>query len=379
MFGPETRSDLAGRGGTWLELAGDALAAGGDTGRIAQQTVRAAVEATGAQGGTLWRTGTPGQVELLASSGAESGLEAAAGLVREFLGTWRPVAIEEHPDLPGDATRAATVSLGQPAFGVLQLYFLEETMPPDARAAGARRLRDPGGARPACGGTGEPGRGGARADARAARGRRRGDRAPLARTHARDRGGAHLRAARRRARRRLSARRRAAARRRGARVVGRARGGRRAAARGRARAVARSRRRLRGRRRRRARARRAAGGARRCRAALGARRAAARARRLDRAAGRLSRRAHARRERHLAAHVAGRPARGRRPERATARAVEGARRGARRGARDGAPDLAAGERPLRDLPLVRAEPVARHDARRRHGDDRRRCSTSTPR
>ena len=131
MFGPETRSDLAGRGGTWLELAGDALAAGGDTGRIAQQTVRAAVEATGAQGGTLWRTGTPGQVELLASSGAESGLEAAAGLVREFLGTWRPVAIEEHPDLPGDATRAATVSLGQPAFGVLQLYFLEETMPPD--------------------------------------------------------------------------------------------------------------------------------------------------------------------------------------------------------------------------------------------------------
>ena len=69
-LGPETRSELGGRGGKWLELAGDALAAGGDAGRVGQQTVRAAVEATGAEGGTLWRTASPGQVELVASLGA---------------------------------------------------------------------------------------------------------------------------------------------------------------------------------------------------------------------------------------------------------------------------------------------------------------------
>jgi serine phosphatase RsbU (regulator of sigma subunit) len=128
---PATGAGLAARGGRWLELAGDALAAGGDAGRVAQQTVRASVEATGAQGGTLWRTVSPGQVELVASSGSDTGLEAAAELVREAIAAWRPVAIEEHPGLPGDATRAATLSLGQPAFGVLQLYFLEETMPPE--------------------------------------------------------------------------------------------------------------------------------------------------------------------------------------------------------------------------------------------------------
>ena len=130
-LGPETGSDLAGRRAKWLELAGDALVAGGDAGRVAQQTVRAAVEATGAQGGTLWRTASPGQVELIASVGADSGLDEAVGLVRSAIATWRPVAIEEHPALPGNATCAATLSLGQPAFGVLQLYFLDETMPPE--------------------------------------------------------------------------------------------------------------------------------------------------------------------------------------------------------------------------------------------------------
>ncbi len=42
----------------WLELAGEALAAGVDPVRAALQTVRIAVESTGARGGVLWRIGT---------------------------------------------------------------------------------------------------------------------------------------------------------------------------------------------------------------------------------------------------------------------------------------------------------------------------------
>jgi serine phosphatase RsbU (regulator of sigma subunit) len=155
-LGPASGSPLGARGGKWLELAGDALTAGGDAGRVAQQAVRAAVEATGAQGGTLWRTTGLGQVELVASSGADSGLETAATLVRDSIGAWRPVAVEAHPDLPGNATCVATVSLGQPPFGVLQLYFLDETMPSErelpalaafaTRAAHALRAGDRAGA-----------------------------------------------------------------------------------------------------------------------------------------------------------------------------------------------------------------------------------------
>src|SRR3954451_20800958 len=65
----------------WLELAGEglaagrergpgeALAAGSDAGGAAQQTVRLAVEPTGASGGALWRVGEERAQELIASAG----------------------------------------------------------------------------------------------------------------------------------------------------------------------------------------------------------------------------------------------------------------------------------------------------------------------
>src|SRR3954447_18484334 len=53
----------------WLELAGDALAAGGDAHRAAQQTVRVAVETTGARGGALWEIGADGAHQLLVTLG----------------------------------------------------------------------------------------------------------------------------------------------------------------------------------------------------------------------------------------------------------------------------------------------------------------------
>ena len=55
-------------------------------------------------------TAGPGSLELIASVGADGGLEAAEALVRDSVGTWVPVAVEAHAGLPGEATCAATVA-----------------------------------------------------------------------------------------------------------------------------------------------------------------------------------------------------------------------------------------------------------------------------
>ncbi len=117
----------------WLELAGDALAAGGDAHRAAQQTVRVAVETTGARGGALWHVGVEGTEELIVSLGpVESGLDRAAELVREALESWRPATVEHDQSLPGRATYVATLALGQPPFAALQLFYTEDAVPAEA-------------------------------------------------------------------------------------------------------------------------------------------------------------------------------------------------------------------------------------------------------
>jgi serine phosphatase RsbU (regulator of sigma subunit) len=120
----------------WLELAGDALAAGGDAHRAAQQTVRLAVETTGARGGALWRVAPEHALELIASAGpVEAGLDRAAELVREAVEQWRPTAVEHDPALPGRAAYVTTLGLGQPPFAALQLFFTEDSVPGDAELA----------------------------------------------------------------------------------------------------------------------------------------------------------------------------------------------------------------------------------------------------
>ena len=117
----------------WLELAGDALAAGGDVHRAAQQTVRVAVETTGARGGALWHVGAEETQELIASLGpVEAGLDRAAELVHEAVGTWRPATVEHDPRLPGRATHVATLPLGQPPFAALQLFYTEDSVPAES-------------------------------------------------------------------------------------------------------------------------------------------------------------------------------------------------------------------------------------------------------
>ena len=128
MLGPDGGS--ATTRAKWLELAGDALAAGGDAHRAAQQAVRLAVETTGARGGALWRVGPDHSRKLIASLGAvEAGLDRAAELVREAVEQWHPAAVGHDPGLPGRATYVATFALGQPPFAALQLFYTEDAVP----------------------------------------------------------------------------------------------------------------------------------------------------------------------------------------------------------------------------------------------------------
>jgi serine phosphatase RsbU (regulator of sigma subunit) len=124
--GPEVaRARIRGRR---LELAGDALAAGGDVRRTARQAVRVAVETTGAGGGALWRLGAD-RPELVASLGSvEALLGPAATTVVEAVEQRRPAGIAH--DL--GTTQVATLTLGQPPFAALQLFYAEDVVAPEA-------------------------------------------------------------------------------------------------------------------------------------------------------------------------------------------------------------------------------------------------------
>src|SRR5581483_2665269 len=117
----------------WLELAGEALAAGGDARRAAQQALRIAVESTGASGGAMWRVDGERPLELVASRGAvESGLDRASELVRDAVESWRPAAVTHDAGLPAGASHVATLTLGQPPFAALQLFYEDAAAPAGA-------------------------------------------------------------------------------------------------------------------------------------------------------------------------------------------------------------------------------------------------------
>jgi serine phosphatase RsbU (regulator of sigma subunit) len=110
-----------------LRMAGDTLAAGGDVRRVAQQAVRVAAEATGARGAAIWRSSADRGAELVALYGpaVEGALDRAGELARTALETWRPHWVERDDSLPEECVYAASVRLGQPPFGVLQLFYAE--------------------------------------------------------------------------------------------------------------------------------------------------------------------------------------------------------------------------------------------------------------
>ena len=119
-----------------LELTGDALAAGGDVRRSSHQALRAAVEATQARGGVVWRLGAD-RPRVVASEGPLQGtVGPAAEIVADVVAAWRPIAVERDPRLPEEARCTVTLLLGEPAFGALQLFYREDSVPqePELRA-----------------------------------------------------------------------------------------------------------------------------------------------------------------------------------------------------------------------------------------------------
>jgi serine phosphatase RsbU (regulator of sigma subunit) len=127
---PDAGAAVSIRRAKWLELAGEALAAGSDPERAARQAVRIAVETTGARGGVLWSCGGDARPELVASLGTvEAALDRAASLVRDAVDTWRPATVEHDPALPEGASHVATLTLGQPPFAALQLFYAADSAP----------------------------------------------------------------------------------------------------------------------------------------------------------------------------------------------------------------------------------------------------------
>jgi len=115
----------------WLELAGEALAAGGDSGRAAQQALRVAADATGALAGAVWRLAADRDPELVVSLGDLTGVSSrAVELAAGAAGAWRPAAVERDPALPDSLPYAATLPLGEPAFAALQLFYGAGGVPP---------------------------------------------------------------------------------------------------------------------------------------------------------------------------------------------------------------------------------------------------------
>ncbi|MDP9285559.1 MAG: SpoIIE family protein phosphatase, partial [Actinomycetota bacterium] len=133
---PDGGTAAASRRVKWLELAGEALAAGGDVRRAAQQAVRIAMETSGARAGALWRVAAAGDPEVIASLGSfDPAHPRPAELVRSALESWRPPAADHDLSLPEAAAFAVTLPLGQPAFAVLQLFYAENAVPRETELA----------------------------------------------------------------------------------------------------------------------------------------------------------------------------------------------------------------------------------------------------
>jgi serine phosphatase RsbU (regulator of sigma subunit) len=114
-----------------LALAGDALAAGYDLERIGDQIVRLAVTATGAAGARLWRVGPEAIPETFVASESldtERPSEPSSLAAMEALEESEPITIARDEGLP-EAAFLVTLRLGQPALGVLQLFFATESPP----------------------------------------------------------------------------------------------------------------------------------------------------------------------------------------------------------------------------------------------------------
>jgi serine phosphatase RsbU (regulator of sigma subunit)/uncharacterized protein YigA (DUF484 family) len=111
-------------GASSLELFGEALAAGADETATAEHVVRVAAEATGAAAAALWRIEADAPPTFLASYGTSSpatsgqAVEQALAALQE-----RPRGVVATPAGGGNGQQTATLALGEPPVGALQLSF----------------------------------------------------------------------------------------------------------------------------------------------------------------------------------------------------------------------------------------------------------------
>src|SRR5579871_3657928 len=115
-----------------LAATGDVLGAVGDGQRTATQALRAALEATHALGGAVWRL-TAGAPQLVTAEGpVEAWLMAAAQIAVESADARGSLQVVTDPRLPDEAPCVVSLLLGEPAFGVLQLFHRADGQPDDA-------------------------------------------------------------------------------------------------------------------------------------------------------------------------------------------------------------------------------------------------------
>ena len=123
-----------------LDLAGDALAAGLEQGRTADQIARLAAEATGALAATVWDADAD---SVLGGYGNDAGQPEREAAIRALTASSPGIVVED---------LLATIALGRPPFAALQLRFSPERPPSEAelerlasfgvRAAHALRLSE---------------------------------------------------------------------------------------------------------------------------------------------------------------------------------------------------------------------------------------------
>ncbi|MEP6909135.1 MAG: SpoIIE family protein phosphatase, partial [Actinomycetota bacterium] len=118
--------------GQTLLLAGDALAAGISRARAAEEVVRIAARASGAEGAVLWYSDLDGVLERLASVGPIDP-NSQPERVGRALFEREPVLVEPEADARGRTL--ASFTLGQPPAGVLELAFPSGTSPTTADLA----------------------------------------------------------------------------------------------------------------------------------------------------------------------------------------------------------------------------------------------------
>ena len=122
-----------------LSVAGDALAAGADESRTAAEVARLAVEAAGARSGLLWRIEPEQALDLVAtyhSDGIGAPVTEARAAAERALVAREAVVVEELEGVAGmEAGVSATLQLGQPPLGALQLLF-DSSDAPDAAELG---------------------------------------------------------------------------------------------------------------------------------------------------------------------------------------------------------------------------------------------------